>query len=356
MSTPFPRDHDRSAQPPNGSPDPVPATPCAPPSAGLPALAPATVRRIVDDGIDRYITGCRQRIEPFCTANYRVGASLKLHRHAFGLDLARAPVNVALVVPHLVVRLSAAGLSKLGAQALAQRLANAKMFLDTDVGRELMWRLHTELLQLPYTDGRRSSDRDALAATILADPRLAPLVESLAAFTRRHHDEATRHRLNTMIDAYAGSRNAAAELVSNLILAGAGAATVHQLTPGALSLGPALAAALAQQAAIASFPLGATAGGVWYGLFAATPSAGLVLGVTTGLVLAVALLAPFAGVISDPLQRRLGLHRRRLVRLIDALEGTLKGDGKAAFRVRDHYVARVFDLLDVVRALGRIGA
>jgi hypothetical protein len=72
------------------------------------------------------------------------------------------------------------------------------------------------------------------------------------------------------------------------------------------------------------------------------------------LVLAAALFAPFAGVIADPLQHRLGLHRRRLNRLIDTLDGTLTGDSEAAFRVRDHYVARVFDLIDVVRALGQL--
>jgi hypothetical protein len=55
-------------------------------------------------------------------------------------------------------------------------------------------------------------------------------------------------------------------------------AAFHQLTPGTLTLGPVLAAALAQQAAIASFPLGAGLGGLWYGLFPAAPSAGLVAG------------------------------------------------------------------------------
>lgn len=341
-------------------PGPMPEPPYPPaivPAAGsLPALAPATVEHIVADGIARYIAGCRQRIAPFCAANYRLGASLKLHRRALGLDLARAPANVALVIPQLVVRLSAAGLSRLGAERLAQRLAGAKLFLSTEVGRELMWRLNTELLQLPFADGARRSDHDALAEAILADPRLAALMGGLAQLAGRPIDVTRRQRLDAMLDTYTGSRHAAAELVSNLIMAGTGAAALQQLTPGALSLGPALAAAIAQQAAIASFPLGAAAGGAWYALFAATPSAGLVFGVTSGLVLAVALFAPFAGVISDPLQHRLGVHHRRLARLIDALEATLQGDSQAAFNVRDHYVARIFDLIDVARALGRLAS
>jgi hypothetical protein len=36
-----------------------------------------------------------------------------------------------------------------------------------------------------------------------------------------------------------------------------------------------------------------------------------------------AVVAAFRGIIADPLQRRLGLHRRRLLQLIDALERQL---------------------------------
>jgi hypothetical protein len=130
-------------------------------------------------------------------------------------------------------------------------------------------------------------------------------------------------------------------------------AAFQQLTAGTLTLAPVIAAALAQQAAIASFPLGASLGGIWYGLFPAPPSAALVVGVGGGLALLTATTAAFAGVLSDPLQRALGLHQRRLHRLVDALGRQLKGDSDAAFRARDHYVARIFDLIDLARATYR---
>jgi hypothetical protein len=132
------------------------------------------------------------------------------------------------------------------------------------------------------------------------------------------------------------------------MLAGAGATVFKQLTPGALSLGPVLAAAVAQKAAIASFPLGAAAGGLWYGLFSAAPSAVLVTGATGTLLGIGAIVTAFAGVLTDPVQRATGVHRRRLHRLIDALGVELKG-GRQAFEVRDHYAARIFDLLDLAR-------
>jgi hypothetical protein len=138
------------------------------------------------------------------------------------------------------------------------------------------------------------------------------------------------------------------------LLASAGATLFKQLTPGALSLGPVLAGAVAQQAAIASFPLGAAAGSLWYGLFSATPSGVLVASITGGLIGLGAVVTAFAGVLTDPLQRAIGVHRRRLHRLVDALGVELMG-GRQAFQVRDHYAARILDLVDLARMAYQVG-
>jgi hypothetical protein len=90
-------------------------------------------------------------------------------------------------------------------------------------------------------------------------------------------------------------------------------------------LGPALASLIAYQAAVALFPLGTTLGGIWYGFFPVAASPGLIAGTTGTVMAAGAIVAAFSGIIADPLQRRLGLHRRRLLRLIDALERQFSG-------------------------------
>ena len=120
-----------------------------------------------------------------------------------------------------------------------------------------------------------------------------------------------------------------------------------------MTLGPALAASIAQQSAVAAFPLGPTLGGLWYGVFPAAAAPGLVVGLTGGLAAIAASAAAFAGIVTDPIQRRLGLHRRRLVRLIDAIERIVAGDERG-FSVRDHYVARLLDFLDVLGTVHRI--
>jgi hypothetical protein len=311
-------------------------------------------RAIVEHATERYIATRHERVAGFVGRHFSLIGSLRLHRRALGLDLVRAPANVALVLPYLTMQLGGAALRRLGARHAARRLSSRTPFLDTDVARELTWRLHGELLELPYEDGRHHADKDALAETILADPRVAAAVDLLTALARRHADDPGRQaRLRRSLESYAGTRAAAADLVNNVVLASAGMAAFQKLTPGTLTLGPVIATALAHQAAVASFPLGASLGGIWYGLFPATPSAALVAGATGGLVLLTATTAAFAGVVSDPLQRALGLHQRRLHRLIDALGRELKGDSDAAFHARDHYVARIFDLIDLARATYR---
>jgi hypothetical protein len=321
---------------------------------GVPPIGREEAQVIVQAALARYLAARHERVLAFVDANFSLAGALRLHRHALGLDLLRAPANIALMLPYLATRLGAAGLKRLGAGDAARALERRKLFLTTDVARELTFRLHRDLLELPYADGTRRCERDALAEEILADPRLdAPRAELAAALRRQREDPVARARLATMLRAYADARSAAADLFNNALLASTGAAVFQKLTPGTFTLGPVLAAAIAHQAAVASFPLGAAAGGLWYAWFPAQPSAALLLGTTGGLMLATAVTAGFAGVVSDPVLRALGLHEGRLHRLIDALGRELEGDSAAAFQVRDHYVARIFDLIDLARATAR---
>ena len=322
--------------------------------SGLPRIGEEEARAIVRDALAGYVAARHARVEAFVDANFSVSGSLRLHRLAVGLDLLRAPANVALMMPFVAMQLGAAGLQGAGAPRAAAWLRARKLFLTTEVARELTFRLHRDLLELPYVDGERRCERDALAEAILADPRLESAQAELAAALRRQReDPAARARLEAMLRSYADARSAAADLFNNALLASTGAAVFQKLTPGTFTLGPVLATAIAHQAAVTSFPLGASAGGLWYALFPAQPSAALLVGTTGGLMLVTAVAAGFAGVVSDPVMRALGLHGSRLHRLIEALARELEGDSAAAFQVRDHYVARIFDLIDLARATAR---
>ncbi|MEQ8964302.1 MAG: hypothetical protein RID91_00635 [Azospirillaceae bacterium] len=309
------------------------------------------LRAIVDGAIRRYVAERRARVEPFVEANFRFGPALRLHRKAAGWDMVRAPANLALAGPHLALKAAAAGSRAAGWRGMADRIDRQPVFLTSDVAREVEWRVFTEFLELPYAQPGRRFERDALAEALFADPALAePMAEALQAVGRRADDPAFRAWLTDTMTAYASTRTAAADIANVLVSAGVGALAFKQLTPGMISLGPAMAQALAHHAAVASFPLGAGIGGLWYGAVPVGASAGLVVGLTGGLMAVASMLTAFSGALTDPIQVRLGLHQRRLHRLLDTLERNLTGDSQARYVVRDHYVARLFDILDMVRA------
>ena len=327
---------------------------------GLTVLDARLADAIVDQAIARYIAARRARIPGFVDRHYALAGALALHAHALGWDLVRAPLNLVAALPQSALLVGAAAGRALGRRrprlsAAATRLGRLQLLLETDVGRELAWLIQTELLELPARRGERVATRDALAEAIAADPRLVGALAATARALGRHADDPIfRSRLDGLIAAYTGSRGAAADITTSLLASGSGALVARQFTPGALSLGPVLAGALAQHAAVASFPLGPALGGVWYGAFPAAAAPGLVAASSGALLIGMGVLAAFAGVVADPLQRRLGLHHRRLARMIGALEGQLLGSGDADFRPRDHYVARLLDTLDLLRSLHRL--
>lgn len=334
---------------------PDPPIPGAAGASDPPFPAKADLGEIVDGAIGRYFEARRGRIDGFVKTHYSLIGSARLHRHALGWDVLRAPANVTVIGPTVALKLAALGARRLRAPRAAAWLGSRDLFLQTGVGREIDWLVQTEFLELPYIQKERTSTRDALAEEILIDARVeAVFSESLKAIEGQASRADFRIRLEEMLAAYTSSRAAAADLTNSLIGASVGAMALKKVTPSAISLGPPLAAAIAQHTAIASFPLGAGVGGLWYGAFPASASLGLVVGATAGVLGAASVLTAFTGVLTDPAQRRLGLHQRRLRRMLDVLERQFRGDEQARYVVREHYVTRLFDLLEVMRIAYRI--
>ena len=313
-------------------------------------MTPALAGSIVDRAAERYFAERRRRVDAFVDRHFSVTGALALHRKALGADMIKAPLNVFLAVPFFALQLGAAAAGACGAKRLSAYLRSRRILLHTAVGREIEWLVMTELLELPLQQGHRVSTRDALAEAIVAEEAVAAAIRAQLDTDRSGGDLDFRRHLTESVGRYTGARAASAEIATALMTVGTGAAALKQITPGAMVLGPALAGTIAQQAAIASFPLGPTLGAFWYATFPAAASAGLVAGVTAGVAGAGAIAAAFAGVVTDPLQRVSGLHRRRLLRLIDALERQF-ATRTGTFAVRDHYVARLVGLVELVVSL-----
>ncbi len=147
---------------------------------------------------------------------------------------------------------------------------------------------------------------------------------------------------------YSLSRTGAiSELAVNIIALASGACMMGKMTPGGISFGTVLAAA--QQNAISGFFMGPTLGGLYYGIFPASASMGLAVASTSTVLATMAIFSAFSGIITDPIQARLGIHEKRLNRLIDSLENTLMDKRDSDLKLRVIYLARVFDILDLFK-------
>jgi hypothetical protein len=299
---------------------------------------------IVCDAARRYAAARRARVDAFVDRHFRFSGSLALHRHALGWDLVRSPLNLFLIVPALAAKLASRAARRAGNERLAAWLTGHRFLFETDLARQIEWLVATELLEIPCVQRDRASLRDAIAETVLADPRVAERLVPAPAGAEPEY----RRRIDAAIESYKGSRVATAEIATGVLATGLGALLVKQITPGLVTLGSAIAAAIAQQTAIAAFPLGAGLGALWYGWFPAAAGPGLLAGTICGVVIGGAVLAAFSGIVTDPLRRRLGLHRRRLFRLLEELERALSGEDAQSVSLRDHYVARLIDLLDLL--------
>lgn len=306
------------------------------------------------DGARRYFAAAHARVKPFVDRHFSLSGTLSLHRAAVGWDILRAPANLTLAAPQLALNLGAQAAGRLGAPRAA-RLMRRSILIETALSREIEWLILTELLELPIAQKQRQSFRDELARAILDSPHVAATLEAmLLAIGRQGHDPAFRERLRAAMTEYGLARNAAAEITTGLINLAAGALALQKVTPGVATLGPALASALSQQAAVGSFPFGSWLGTAWYALFPTVPTAGLVMTTTGGVMLTSAALAAFAGVIADPIQRATGLHERRLRHMIERLEQQFFDPGAPGFAVHAHYVARLLDLFDLLAATARL--
>ena len=95
------------------------------PTGALAAFDPldeAVAREIVAGAVDRYLNETRARIVPFVDGHFSFRGALALHRRAIGWDLVRAPVNVVLAVPQVLLLLGYRP-GAVGSMAAGRRLA-----------------------------------------------------------------------------------------------------------------------------------------------------------------------------------------------------------------------------------------
>jgi hypothetical protein len=250
------------------------------------------------------------KVDAFVRDHFHLKATMRLHRTALGWDLLRAPINVALAPLFLLIGLIGALARLVGFERFGAWLKARQVFVKTSVACVL--------------------EAD-IAHVLLEGADLTP-------------------RSRILIDQYTGVRAAVAEITTSLFVLLAGLMIFGTATPGVASLAPKVSGFVAHAAAVADFPLGARLGGLWYGVFPTSFSVGFVVMIGVALAMMASIVTTFAGVVADPIQAHLGIHRRRMMRLLDKISMV---EGDTSGLAPEHILARLADLTDAGMSLVR---
>lgn len=150
---------------------------------------------------------------------------------------------------------------------------------------------------------------------------------------------------------YVQTRNVAADITAGTLAAILGLTLLHQFTPGSFSAGTAIAQIVAKQQAASGFVLGETLGHFYYTLFPVSPPVEIIAVTVLLVMVTIALVAAFSGMLHDPIQKFTGIHQRRMNKLLDAIEKNATQSLPKGYRPKDTFVGRIYDLIDWIKGL-----
>jgi len=301
------------------------------------------IEQAIQSGIERYFDDCRARIPAFIDRHFHYPGALATNRKALGWDMLRAPLNLLWAPVY----------------ALASLL---KVLTSKRTG--LRW-LHTLAGCVPagFTTRVQQHISDRILVDLLNNGQEKPLLESylleaLETVYAHHADEPIDHQRFTRLieplvaealSQYRVTRTASADITNSISCTVLGAFAFQKFTPGGIGLGVVLASMLAKTLAARDFILGETIGNWYYSIFPPEPSLATTVGVTVAVLASLSAVAALSGVIFDPVQAVIGLHRRRLRKLLNHLQRDVLRSTQSSFRPKDQFVARILDAFDMIR-------
>ena len=149
---------------------------------------------------------------------------------------------------------------------------------------------------------------------------------------------------------YQVTRTAAADITNSLSCTIFGAFAFQKFTPGGIGVAFLLASLWVKEIAVRNFVLGDTLGSFYYSLFPPEPSLAMTGAFFGAVMVLLAVIAALSGIIIDPIQAALGVHRKRLMKMIDHLEQDFSAKASNTYRPKDQFVARIMDAFDMIKS------
>lgn len=302
---------------------------------------------IVEAGIKEYANECRRRIPTFAKKTYTYPGAWHLNKHGFGWDLLRSPANLIWAPIYVFLGVTGYLLRLYAKNPISKLLQKIPAGFQTKVQKLNEQKIRSEIFSSP--------DRKTHTLYETIENRL---VKSLEKDRKISLSEQEKHEFHQRIDEILSkalkeveiTRTASADISNTLISTALGALAFKKFTPGGIGIGLLLSAFLAKHQASQNFWLGTFVGEHYYLLFPPEPSIGLVAFSILFIMLIFSFLASFSGLLIDPIQVYLGLHRRRLLQLVNTFEDDLLKQTAGSFNPKDKYLARIMEIFDAVRS------
>ena len=302
------------------------------------------VEQAIIRGSKRYFADCRASIPAFIDRHFCYPGAVATNRVALGWDMLRAPVNLFWAPVYALLCLVKYFVSKKPKLAWLYRLFDrVPAGFTTQVQKRISELILLDLLKM----GR--------ATSLLEEHIVESLQEVYESHVNNPVSSGKFHQLiEPLVDEalvqYRITRTASADITNCLSCSIVGVFAFQKFTPGGIGIAFLLASMLAKTMAARDFILGETLGHVYYSWFPPETSLAITAGIMAGTLALLASFAALSGIITDPIQVAIGLHRRRLHKMLDHLQQDFLNQTRNSFRPKDQFVARILETFDMIKS------
>ena len=305
------------------------------------------ITHAVERATQEYFARCEDNIPNFVNRHFRYPGAITTNRVAFGWDMLRAPLNLfwAPIYALVCVLKYATGRSRKLAW-FHRTLQLVPSGFSTRVQQHISTLVVCDLLQHHENNEQVKTLKhyiiDSLEKVYESGNKAHP--------THQQFHEAVEPLVDEALTQYQVTRTASADIANSLSCTVLGAFAFKKFTPGGVGIAIVLASILTKTMATQNFIFGKTLGGIYYRLFPPEPSLATLSIALVAVMTVLSALAAFSGIVTDPIQAAMGLHQKRLKKMLAHLEQDFLNKTQNSFRPKDQFIARIMDTFDMIKS------
>lgn len=282
----------------------------------------AQVLGALDECIEKYTDDRKKRVDEFIERHFSIQETIDIQKKSFPIDLLFNPLNALWSIPYLSLKKSVETLDKLGWTKLTPAMDKIPSGIKTGYQKQIEKLIAKELLNY-----------DALILEFHNHPTINKLITTKELTL---NENKIKSEISKEIDKYSSSQTMITDLSGSVMTLLMGWYFFGDKTLGIFGIGNRIARKLAHDKAASGFVFGEKLGSAFYNAFPPAPTQTQVYLATLGVGVLLTAFSVLAAIMSDPLRKRLGLHKKNLNNLIENLEEKLflqmKKEIKASLR------------------------